>query len=297
MSHVSIASIIVTFCPDEGALHRLVKILESQVSKIFIIDNTPSSKGTVDVVSKHTTVEAIQLGKNLGVGAAQNLGIERADNEGFTHILLMDQDSVPACDMVEVLITYLKDLEQDGLHVAAVGPQLVDSRTEKERAFVRSQNGVLRSMHKSDKGWTQCDYLISAGCLIPMKTLTAVGGMEEDLFIDCVDFEWSYRAAAKGYCCVGVFETQLRQAFGETPLRLLGIALNMHSPVRHYYYFRNFCALLKRSYVSTAFKIQILLRSTLFMLILSTCSREKLSHLKMILRGIKHGLGNKLGPA
>jgi len=296
MADVNVASIIVTFFPDEESLDRLVEILEPQVSKIFVIDNTPSPPDAIDVVSKCAKVETIRLGKNLGVGAAQNIGINHASKEGFSHILLMDQDSVPSCNMVEILTVHVTRLEQRGLKLAAVGPQLIDTRSEKKRAFSRSRAGTLREIVDSEEGWTPCDYLTSSGSLIPMTVLAAVGGMEEALFVDCVDFEWGYRAASKGYCCVGVFEAKLRQAFGDKPLRLFGIDWVMHSPVRHYYYFRNSYALFKRSYVSVAFKKRVLLGSTLFMLVLSTCSAQKWGHFKMIVRGISHGLQGRLGP-
>ncbi|AUP76470.1 hypothetical protein CWS02_09555 [Enterobacter sp. EA-1] len=44
------------------------------------------------------------LSENVGIAAAQNMGIAEAAKHSCSHVLFMDHDSIPAHDMVSVLL-------------------------------------------------------------------------------------------------------------------------------------------------------------------------------------------------
>lgn len=289
------AAIIVTFYPDSAALARLVALLTPQVEKIYIVDNTPSGLTSPNETERKSGVTITYLGKNLGVAAAHNRGIEQARSEGFTHVLLMDQDSVPPDNMVRVLFRYLSELEREGLKIGAVGPQIIDVRTGKARGFVTTRSGRFIRITSERVGWIRSDYLATSGSLIPMAALDAVGLMEEALFIDGVDIEWGYRATLNGFASVGIFEARMNLARGEGVLSLPGFQQNLYAPSRHYYSFRNFCTLARRRYVSSAWKRHILWTSPLYALMLATLIGPRLENAKMITRGLAHGLRQKTG--
>ena len=59
--------------------------------------------------------------ENLGVAAAQNQGIEWAKQQGATHVLLLDQDSLPHPDMVARLSEWNDQLTNLLIQLRQVG--------------------------------------------------------------------------------------------------------------------------------------------------------------------------------
>ncbi|MEZ5718442.1 MAG: glycosyltransferase [Burkholderiaceae bacterium] len=93
-----------TFQPDCDALLAQIEALRPQVAHMVIVDNA----STVDLPAWRREavpqVDAVlRMERNLGIGGAQNRGIDWARAQGASHVLLMDQDSVPAADMVAFL--------------------------------------------------------------------------------------------------------------------------------------------------------------------------------------------------
>lgn len=290
------AAIIVIFYPDPTALLRLVKVLTHQVNKIYVVDNTPAGFFRSDFSFGHPHIQLIRLGENLGVAAGQNVGIEKARSEGFSHVLLMDQDSEPSPDMLGTLFHHLSRLEKQGIKVAAVGPQLVNARNAKLRPFATVGGHHKKDFFSNNDEWILCDYLVASGSLIPLSVFTLVGEMDEALFIDCVDVEWAHRAATKGFVCVGVPGARMRYTQGNAQWNFLGYSMAKYPPIRHYYFFRNVCELCSRSYMQTAWKCRVLVTLLPYALLLSTAAPPRLQNLKMVVRGIHHGLRGRMGP-
>ena len=109
MAEQKICAIIVTFNPVLQELNELVQSLLRQVQHILIIDNSEPSQ-LQEWVQEHfisPAIELISLNKNVGIAAAYNVGIEWVKKQSFQFVLLMDQDSSAAADMVSsLLITY-----------------------------------------------------------------------------------------------------------------------------------------------------------------------------------------------
>ena len=89
-------AIIVSYFPREDVLRRLVLAVVSQVAHVVIVDNG-SPVGTQIFVEDIAgeKVHCLLLGRNFGIAKAQNAGIEWARTHKATHVVLLDQDSVP----------------------------------------------------------------------------------------------------------------------------------------------------------------------------------------------------------
>lgn len=122
-----------------------------------------------------------------------------------------------------------------------------------------------------------------------------VGRMDDSLFIDFVDTEWCIRARSRGYRVVGIPWVKMQHELGEEPIRALGRSYPMHSPVRHYYLFRNAVALLKRSYVPWTWKSTELVKLPVRLVIYALFAPDARAHLTMALRGIRHGWVGRMG--
>ncbi len=291
------AAIIVTYNPDCGSLRCLVDGIYHQVGKIFIVDN-----GSLKPLSlfNDKKISIINLPQNEGIASAQNIGLNRAVDDGFNDFVLFDQDSIPSEKMIFELLATRVSAQKSGIRVAAVGPIHIDHDDLSECVFVDTSKGkvdkvVSSSLNKSGKKFVYCDFLIASGCLISKESLVEVGFMEDELFIDCVDIEWGYRALSKGLHCVAALDAKMYHKIGDQPLTILGKNLTTHAPVRHYYFYRNFYSLLKRSYIPSCWKRYTLVKSTIQAVVFSLFLPPRFKQFNCIIKGIFHGIIGRNG--
>lgn len=296
-----ICAVIVTFHPSQQELNTGVEAIWSQVGQVVLVDNTPA--GASEIVANYATLPVMKLilGDNRGVASAQNSGIGWAQRHGYSHVLLLDQDSVPARDMVEKLCLTLDALRRAGRLVAAVGPVLYDGRDGRQVHFaVRRRGRMRRYFCSGNEEVVKVEYLISSGSLLPLDNLANIGLLEDSLFIEYVDVEWCLRARHKGYSCFGVSGAVLSHNLGDTAITsplLLGRRFQTYAPVRFYYQFRNAVDLCRRRYVPLCVTLHILVVHIFCRLLLSLIllpSRWQL--IKMMSRGLWHGITGKTGP-
>lgn len=289
----NVAAIIVTFLPDLDHLDDLLKSIACQVGAIIIVDNG-SPPGVAELIRGYgiRDIQYLPLGHNSGVAHAHNVGIEKARDIGATHVILFDQDSLPAADMVSKLLDAERTLLSKNIKVGALGPSFYDTRDGFHYPFVRIKSGRLERIYESDvDGVCFADYLITSGCLIRLDVLGQVGGLRDDLFIDYVDVEWGLRLRSHGLCNIGVFGARMEHLLGDKAYVLSGLwRIPMHAPLRHYYHFRNAILLYRSSAIPFQWKLvdgrRLFLRYWFYILF----SKPRCSHLFMITRGILDGL-------
>ena len=89
---VRVCAVIVTYFPQITLLEKLLDATFPQVEGVVVVDNTPISAEQLPLpaVNKREGIKWIEKGKNVGLGAAQNVGIAWAKAKEFSHILLLD---------------------------------------------------------------------------------------------------------------------------------------------------------------------------------------------------------------
>ena len=290
----NVVSIVVTYQPNLDVVESLLSSLLDQVKSVVIVDNGSKTDGLTELADKFPgRTELIQFHRNYGIAKAQNQGIEFAKGKGAEFVLLLDQDSIPAPDMVIKLVDAANALP----HAASLGPRYLDNRQGNPPPFI-SINGLRlhRYMCENDNKIVPVDYLISSGSLIPLKVIKAVGPMREELFIDYVDIEWGLRAKSYGYQSYGVCGAKMSHTLGDNPISFFGRKIPYHSPSRHYYHFRNAIWLYKQPWVPWNWKIVDswrLLRKYIFY---SLFAKPGAQHLKMMSLGLLHGFVGRMGP-
>jgi rhamnosyltransferase len=288
---------VVSYEPALDALEKLLRSISPQVATVWIIDNGSAADvpGWVEQQGS-ASLRCLRLPENLGVAAAQNRGIEKARQAGAEFALLLDQDSEPAPNMVAGLVAAVRAKQAEGIQVGAVGPLCIDQRSGRPQAFVQLRGIFYRRVRCRDaQEVIETNDLIASGCLIPISILDVVGAMTELLFIDYVDTEWSLRARRHGYHLYGVCAARMEHAMGEAGVDLPGRRVVLHSPLRHYYMFRNAIWLARQRDVATSWKIADGLRLLQRFLFYVLCARPRLEHLRMMLRGMVDGWQGRMG--
>lgn len=298
----SICAIVVTFHPDHELLLQLLKTLQKQVDNIVVVDNG-SGAATVRWLEDMADggIVVVTEGRNRGVAAAHNKGIAWAGRNRATHILLVDQDSIPEDDMVDRLMEAAETLSTRGIRFAAVGPRYIEEYSAHKSAFIRFGWIKFRQIHCKNRNRSEiirADFLISSGSLIPLDVVSDVGEMDERLFIDHVDTEWFLRARSQGYRAYGVCNAVMRHSLGDSGFRVwLGTwrYLPQHTPLRHYYIVRNSLLLYKRKYAPIKWVINDLVRLAVIFLLYTLVQPPRWQRVSMMARGVKHGIVGRVG--
>jgi rhamnosyltransferase len=297
-NQMNIVAIVVTFEPEVECLSVLFDALIPQVNKIVMVDNS-SSINLEKFVTSHM-VEYVRLSENFGIAYAQNIGINWAERFGATHVLLMDQDSIPFPDMVSKLSSVFiesKDESIDISAIAAVGPSYIDSRNNKRSFFVIEKNHLPARWLQGKKYLTKAQievlFLISSGTLIPVDVLKKLGGLRSNYFIDHVDTEWSFRARSKGYRLLGIPDAQMQHSIGDQVKRVWFFGwrqVSYHNPLRDYYMFRNTLLMLRDIKIPLIWQLYFLWRLVQFFCYFILFSSHRLRRLHLMMLGLWHGV-------
>lgn len=300
-----VGAVIVSYRPDLTALRCMLAALAPQVEKVFIVDNgslevIPQLREIASPASGQSAIELIELGSNKGIAAAHNVGLRQGLSQGLEAMILFDQDSVPAPDLVEQLLRAWQQLRAQGQRVAAVGPQWLDERSGRRGSFYRVRGGRIRPMQPpADAGPIEVDFLISSGTLIPAAAIKALGDMREDLFIDHVDTEWCLRARLGGWSLFGVPRATIGHALGDASKRVwLGRwrEVALHSPDRNYYEVRNTLMLMRTPYISMNWRIAHAVRLLQLIAFYGAFVSPRSQRLRRIARALKDGYMGRGGP-
>ncbi|MEI8657646.1 glycosyltransferase family 2 protein [Vibrio sp. Hal054] len=225
------------------------------------------------------------------------MGIKNVVDLGFENLILFDQDSAISEGFVGNLLNARNKAELSGLSIAAVGPVHIDVDTKEKSVISLTKDRKLvklRPVSDSDD-FTQSDFIIASGCLISVSALNVVGLMDSELFIDCVDIEWCYRAKSKDLVCIVALGEMMYHKVGDAPLSILSRNFTTHNPLRHYYYYRNFYILLRRPYISLAWKRYTFFKSSAQAIIFCCFLKPRIQHFKYIIKGIFHGIIGRKG--
>jgi rhamnosyltransferase len=297
----NIAVVVVLYNPSGPAVCTAVSAWLAQSDLVVCVDNGGGYLIRDKLLKLGAgRIDFVEMGRNAGVGTAQNRGIERARALGCTHVLLSDQDSSPRSGMVSELLRVESLALSRGIDVSAVGPRQLDAAAGHLSYFVRF--GSFRFAHVDPvppDDWVVADFLIASGSLMRMSVLDEVGPMDEGLFIDLVDTEWFLRARHMGKVAIGACGALLSHSLGEHTLAIkLGRArtLPVHKPFRYYYMFRNSLVMYRRSYVRRDWVIPDAVRLIQMILFFGIVHPARRENLPMILRGIFDGLRGAHGP-
>jgi rhamnosyltransferase len=279
---------VVTYHPDRAVLATVLASVAPQVKSVLIIANDYIS--WTGPIPENTTL--VNQGSNIGLGAAYNVAASRARQNGATHLLLLDQDSVPMAGMVTAL---LRAHGQPG-PIAAVGPLWRDSRTGRDGFFLRHGSSGSRRYTPQAGEIVRVEYLISSGSLISLDALADIGPFDEKLFIEHVDTDWTLRALAKGYRLYGVGDARLDHAFGEATLATSPLdrrSVFVYRPERNYYLLRNSIVLWRRFYAPWNWVFRDVCRTCALTVFYALFVPPRVERIRSAFRAVRDGLRMK----
>lgn len=284
---------VVTYNPDLDRLAENLSAILEQTDKVFIVDN--GSQNIADIESawgRSDRIEIIRNEDNAGIARALNQLCRAAIGEGYDWILLLDQDSVAPDGMLDELERHR------AAGVGIVCPQIIDRRRLGEDT-PNPDGETFPLKTAARKG------AITSGALVSLSAYSAVGGFDDAMFIDYVDYDFNKRLLLSDYDIIRTGSTHLLHECGHmdpTPLRvprrdqsgrwrLEHFYTFGHSPARCYYKARN-RIIYSRKYWGYPHSLEFAgvfqLPFTILLTLIFEDEREEKT--KAFVRGIKDGL-------
>jgi rhamnosyltransferase len=287
---VIIVAVVVSYHPVIEHLARLCRSLVASGARIIIVDNTESGGDEPGFIMESCT--RIALAENTGIAHAQNVGIARAIEDGADVIVFFDQDSEPDASFLSRLLADLKPGEP-----AVAAPVCVDKVSGQELPSYRlSPMGLRRKV--ISEGHTApypVDLVIASGSAATAVTFSRVGNMDEDFFIDFVDFEWCLRCRSHRVPMHVVPSAVMLHSIGERTVNLRVIRGSVHGVSRSYYKIRNCFLLFRKPDVPLLFAISSTLFAMIRFVMLLPFVSNRLAYVKVFLMAIGHGIRGVVG--
>ena len=275
-----ISSIIVTYCPNISQLKKCVSSLLHQVDSVVIVKNSPENLDFSEFSGFAEKIVKIQLEKNFGIAYAQNRGIEKAIELGADWILLSDQDTVFPENYVE---SFKKKIETFGKNKIYAPTFFNEVKNQKEPVSVSLSKSAVPSGAEA----ISVIHAISSGTIFSREVFEKTGGMQEELFIDYVDFEFSWRARHFGIQTLCFPDIEIRHQLGDSFKKVFGKKITLRSNFRYFYMLRNGFYLSKNcAHLSKSEKNQLKKRTMIFALGIILISSKKSEALKLVKKAV-----------
>jgi rhamnosyltransferase len=302
-SHQSKAlALLVAYNPANDFLAHIEELYK-EFNQIVLVDNgTNLKKQSIlhnQVQCYGKALHLIKNNKNLGIATALNQGFQWAIEHGYEYIITLDQDSIPAPEMVNTLIQGLEN-HPNREKLAALAPMIVEELLPRLSQYMRRRNKFVYEHASSESGLLRnVTITITSGSLYNLEIWKKLGPFRDDFFIDYVDTEYNLRAIQHGYEMSVQCEARLIHNLGKRQeKKLLGKTLypTFHSPVRWYYISRNRIAMLKMYalkqphwfFYETITTIRTFIR-------VFTLENQRIEKFKAFMYGTYDGLRGKMG--
>ena len=223
---MNIAGVVILYHPDIQLLSENIKTYVQGVKQLYIYDNSETkTPGIEEALSKlHPFIQYHYFNANEGIAKRLNRAVEDAAKNNYDYLLTMDQDS-----------SFKEgDFEKYKLQIQSA------AYTNVAQFGVNCQPNLTIPKEQPEEALT----LITSGSILNLSLIERVGVFNEDLFIDFVDAEFSYRVIQNGHINLMFSNIILNHTLGKLiegrSLANFKKTLRItHSPIRVYYIIRN----------------------------------------------------------
>lgn len=284
---LEVAGVVIAFLPSKENIIQLIETCKV-FKNVYLVNNSPEVN-IVNTIVKLNLKLPLNLiiydnPTNLGIAQALNLGISLAQKELYNWVVTLDQDSKFTSECLNKMTIAYSVLNDE--NIASINPLIIN-------------HGQIPTLNNNDNN-IDIDSCITSGNLLNIKAWQMVGGFEDSLFIDWVDYELSLRLRKYNYRLIQANSARLNHELGEvSKFKLFNhyILHDIHSPIRIYYISRNNFYILSNylfKFPKDCLKtskdawVKKLVKTLIF-------QDNKVKNLKMISSGLWDGIRGKYG--
>lgn len=270
---MQLAGAVVLYHPDNQVIPNILSYLYG-LEVLYVMDNTESPDTHIaKALKRYPNVKYVAFEENKGISYALNYAIAHCSE--YEYLLTMDQDSSFYPGDIERYKSRIETMNKSDVAVYGV-------RYDKDGKQIRPDRYAKR--------------LITSGSIIDLNISRKLKGFDENLFIDCVDFEYCYNAAEHGYKVLELGDIIFNHQLGETKIRRFlwkRYERHEHNAIRRYYITRNNIYLLKKYKGKRNFgRFREAMRALWGILL---WEENKIPKLNAWMQGIKDGIAGKMG--
>lgn len=269
---------IVTYNPDIARLEQNISAILPQVDKVIVVDNHSDNLKNIISLCNEFNVKVICNTSNKGIAYALNEIMEYAYKNGYEWCVTLDQDSVCSRNLIKEAKKLLPRKD-----IAEIAPLIYEAKTGDTPTLDAKLNG---------KEYQKVPKCITASTITNVSIWKKIGGFDNKLFIDYVDYDYSLKARKNGYIIVRMNNVRLNQELGDSEFHrtIFGkIRVANHSAFRKYYICRNIVIFIKRYHQDISVTKEVLrIAKTIGLTILF--EDDKSNKIKACNKGIKDGI-------
>lgn len=238
-----ITASIVTYHTKHNELKRVINcVMKSSVETLFIIDNSSDDR-LREIVAGYDNVHYIP-NKNIGYGAAHNIGIRKSIESGATYHIILNPDIFWSDNVVEELLSYMDLHPECGLIMPKVlypnGTtqylcKLVPSPKDLIiRRFINIKDWVEKHDYEYEMHWSGYDKImevpILSGCFMMLRcdVIKKTGYFDERYFVYAEDVDLCRRigeiASTIFYPHVSIYHEYAKGSYGNKKMLRLHIS-------------------------------------------------------------------------
>ena len=276
---IKLCSAISTYFPDLIEVEENILSFIDQVDHLIIWENTPEKESKIDVLAaklNNPKIEIRTTGRNEYLAEPFNTCARWAKENGFTHLLTMDQDS-----------RFKKE------HFEKYVQQINKQNDDKIVMFAPSSN----SRNQVSSEISEVDHTFLSGAIFPLHSFLHFGGFNESLVIDAIDIEFCLKTKGYGMKTVIFADIFLQHQIGYRKKNSFGLTIVAYSAQRSYYFIRNTLWIWKQyptAFDKTTRKNFIKYR-IIFRILKIGFEKNAFKKLSAIIMGIIHYKKNRLG--
>lgn len=178
---------------------------------IYVVDNASTDNSIVVLQNNfEDQITIIYNEENLGGAGGFDRGIEYCMEQGYTYILLVDNDTYFDVNAVELMYQYLETHGSVGMCGAGILQMKNPDYIQEIGGMVDYQFYGLAPNYRDQKisnnipETVECDFLAACALLVRREVIEKIGVMRKDYFVYWDDIEWSRRCKDAGYRLVAL---------------------------------------------------------------------------------------------
>ncbi|MGZ0874784.1 glycosyltransferase [Priestia megaterium] len=216
-------STVVLYYPTQEEL-EVINRYRQIFEHVYIYDNTDNEQRKVneEYFFNLDNTTYISDSQNNGLSKAFNVVCRMATSKGFSYICLFDQDSLIENKDLQKMMAYIN--RDNNKEVAVYAPEIIYSHETN-----------VQDIREDLPHGKEVEWAITSGSFISLSIYERTEGFDENYFIDRLDYDYCYTVRKMGYKVIKICNTFLFQTLGEQNKK----GFSNHSPIRHYYIFRN----------------------------------------------------------
>jgi rhamnosyltransferase len=269
---MKVLAILIAYNPIFDDLTNNISAFINDVDRLIIWDNSPNVN--LNKLLLNDKIDVIGDGRNRGIAYAINqaLNIFNAANSNYTHLLTMDQDST--------WLNFSKFLE------------VVYALDENNVIYCPNINKEIRI----DKDFITVRYCITSGALFSKEVLEKIGRFNEEYSVDCVDYDFCFKARNNGVRIFKILGADLNQNYGvERRHKIFRFRVNEYSSNRLYFIVRNHIFLFRDYPKNFDFRLFVMSFKNYFLFKIPKIllmESNKYDKINSIFKGLKDGFKN-----